>query len=727
MSAKENILQGFQSGELGNKTIVEICKALAIPYREKKRLLDLLDILIKEGEIFVNDGGRYGTSEQLGLLQGTISGNERGFAFFIPDDKDSYPNDFFVPKKYLHGALHGDKVLAEKNDYPIADGEKDEVKIVQILQRGFNTIVGTFRKDRRAGCVFPDERKFSKEIYIPLAECSHIKNGVKVVAKITSYPYGKNPGGEIIEVLGDEDDFFAEELSIIRSYKLYEQFPAQVEKQADAQQRRGITTQDLVNRRDFRDMQIVTIDGADTRDIDDAISLTKQGNLYHLGVHIADVTHYVEKGSHLDNEAYARGTSVYFPDRVLPMLPKALSNGICSLNENEERLTLSCLMQIDEKGNVVASELVEGIIKSAHKLTYDSVTKMLDGDQETLEKYADIKDMVRLFADLTKVLQEKRDKRGSVSLDVKEAKILFDNDTNEITIPDYERSFSYQIIEAFMVLANETVAQFMASIEAPFIYRVHEKPTQEKAVAFRAFAQTLGVTARFQADDVKPYDYRNVLKGAEHLPTYPVLNRVMLRSMQKARYSADNVGHFGLASDCYCHFTSPIRRYPDLCIHRIIKEVLHGNYEQALLRYNDQVQSIADHSSDRERRATEAERDVDDLYKTMYMSERIGEEYTAIISGVTSFGLFAELPNTIEGFIPIESLYGTFTYDQDRLRLTGIQDSYTIGDEVLVKVIDVDFYRRRTEFRLLKKIQNTPTVYETNDTKGENNEDNCDE
>ena len=727
MSAKENILQGFQDGTLGNKTIAEICKTLSIPYREKKRLTDVLNLLIDEGEIFVNDGGRYGTSEQLGLLKGTISGNERGFAFFIPDDKQTYPNDFFVPKKYLHGALHGDKVLAERNDYPIADGERDEVKIVQILARGFDTIVGTFRKDRRSGCVFPDERKFSKEIYIPLADCSHIKNGVKVVAKITSYPYGKNPGGEIIEVLGDEDDFFAEELSIIRSYKLYEQFPGHVEKQATVAERRGITAQDLVGRRDFRQVQTVTIDGADTRDIDDAISLTKQGGVYHLGVHIADVSHYVALRSHLDNEAYARGTSVYFPDRVLPMLPKALSNGICSLNENEERLTLSCLMQIDEKGNVIASEIVESIIKSNRKLTYDAVTKMLKNDEATLKKYADVKDMVCLFAELTKILQEKRDKRGSVSLDVKEAKILFDNATNEITIPDYERSFSYQIIEAFMVLANETVAQFMSSIEAPFIYRVHEKPTQEKATAFRAFAQTLGVTARFQADDVKPYDYRNVLKGAEALPTYPVLNRVMLRSMQKARYSADNVGHFGLASDCYCHFTSPIRRYPDLCIHRIIKEILNGNYEQALLRYNDQVQGIADHCSDRERRATDAERDVDDLYKTMYMSERIGREYTAIISGVTSFGLFAELPNTIEGFIPIESLYGTFTYDQDRLRLTGIQDSYTIGDEVLIKVIDVDFYRRRTEFRLLKKMQNTHTMYEMNEEKGENNEDYCNE
>ena len=288
-------------------------------------------------------------------------------------------------------------------------------------------------------------------------------------------------------------------------------------------------------------------------------------------------------------------------------------------------------------------------------------------------------------------------------MDVKEAKIILEND--EIKIPDYERAFSYQIIEAFMVLANETVAEYMHSIEAPFVYRVHEKPTEEKAVAFRAFAQTLGLTARFSAQDVKPYDYQNLLKAAEELPSYSVLNRVMLRSMQKARYDVENLGHFGLASNCYCHFTSPIRRYPDLCIHRIIKLVINGGYPEALERFGEFVTTAAKQSSERERRATDAERDVDDLYMTMYMSERIGQEYEAVISGVTAFGLFAELPNTIEGFIPIESLYGEYSYDADRFRLVGRTDTYTIGEILKVKVVDVDFYRRRTEFRLLKKIE----------------------
>ena len=698
MNAKESLLSAFQDGTLAGKTSQEILKILQIPYREKNRLFDLLNSLCDEGTIFKNEGGRYGTIEQLGLIKGTIFGNERGFAFLIPEGKEKNEDDLFIPHKALRGALHGDTVLVER----ILSRSDDEGAVVKVLTRGYATIVGTFRRDRRAGYLFPDEKRFATEIYIPLSACSHIKNGVKAVAKITDYPYGKCPGGEIIEVLGEEDDFFAEELSIIRSYDLKEEFPPRVEKEAAKQAARKITDADIISRRDFRDKLIITIDGADTRDIDDAISLEKVGDDYLLGVHIADVTHYVEYRSPLDIEALERGTSVYFPDRVLPMLPRPLSNGICSLNEGEDRLTLSCLMTIDKKGNVKSSEIVEGVIRSTRKMTYDEVTKILDGDKETCQKYALVKDMVGQCAELTHILQSMREKRGSISLDVKEAKIIFEND--EIKIPDYERAFSHQIIEAFMVLANETVAEYMASIEAPFVYRVHEKPTEENATTFRAFAQTLGLVARFSAQDVKPYDYQNLLKAAEELPSYSVLNRVMLRSMQKARYDTENLGHFGLASKCYCHFTSPIRRYPDLCIHRIIKLVINGGYPEAIERFGEFVSTAAKQSSTRERRATDAERDVDDLYMTMYMSERIGQQYDAVISGVTSFGLFAELPNTVEGFIPIESLYGEYSYDADRFRLVGRTDTYTIGESIRVKVTDVDFYRRRAEFRLLKKL-----------------------
>ena len=700
MNAKDSIFEKFIDGTFAGKTVTEICKLSNIPYREKSRLLSLLDALCEEGKLFVNSGGRYGTSEQLGLIKGVLTGNERGFAFLTPDNSERFENDFFIPHKNLHGALHGDVVIAE----PVYGRSDDEACVIRVLSRGYSTIVGTFRKDRRAGYLIPDEKRFGTDIYIPLADCYNVKNGVKAVAKITSYPYGKSPGGEIIEVLGEEDDFFAEELSIIRSYDLREEFPEKVENEAKRQQARGITEKDYIGRCDFREKQIVTIDGEDTRDIDDAISLEKDGDIYVLGVHIADVSHYVSYRSALDLEAYERGTSVYFPDRVLPMLPRALSNGICSLNEGEERLALSCMMRINQKGVVTSHEIVESVIRSSYKMTYNEVTKLLDGDGEICEKYALVKDMVCLFAELTEILQTMRNKKGSISLDVKEAKILLD-ENDEILIPDHDRPFSYQIIEAFMVLANETVAEYMHSIDAPFLYRIHEKPNEEKATAFRAFAQTLGLRAKFSVDDVKPYDYQNLLKVAEDMPIYSVLNRVMLRSMQKARYSSENVGHFGLASPCYCHFTSPIRRYPDLCIHRIIKEILHGNYEEATKKYAPFVQEAAQQSSDRERRESDVERDVDDLYITMYMSERIGEEYDAVISGVTSFGLFAELPNTIEGFIPLESLYGEYTHDPDRFRLIGKEKTYCIGEEIRIRVIDVDFYRRRTEFRLLEKIE----------------------
>ena len=699
MSAQERLFSLFEDGTLAGKTISEICRILEIPYREKKRVSDLLEDLCDEGKLYFTDDYKYGTIEQLGLIKGVLSGNERGFAFLVPEDKTNYPNDFFIPHRSLRGALHGDTVLIER----AFDGRgEDEGKVVAILERGFRTVVGVFRRDRHAGYLIPDEKKFATEIYIPLSACSHIQNGVKAVAKITSYPRGKAPGGEIIEVLGDEDDFFAEELSIIRSYDLREEFPPRVEKEAEKQAKRTITQEDILQRKDFRNLLTITIDGEDTRDIDDAVSLQREGDGYLLGVHIADVTHYVAYRSPLDVEALERGTSVYFPDRVLPMLPRALSNGICSLNEGEDRLALSCIMHIDKKGVVRDSEIVESIIHSDHRMTYTEIGKMLDGNEELLKKYADVADMVALCGELTHILQMMREKKGSISLDVKEAKILF-TENNEIIIPEYQRAFSYQIIEAFMVLANETVAEYMQSIEAPFVYRIHEKPAEEKATAFRAFAQTLGLNARFTAEDVKPYDYQRLLKSAEGLAAYSVLNRVMLRSMQKARYSPENVGHFGLASSCYCHFTSPIRRYPDLCIHRIIKEVINGGYANAVARYTDFVERAAKLSSERERRATDAERDVDDLYMVMYMSERIGKQYDAVISGVTAFGLFAELSNTVEGFIPIESLFGEYKFDPDRFQLVGKTESYTIGEEIRIKVVDVDFERRRTEFRLISK------------------------
>lgn len=699
MSAKESLFEYFENGTLSGRTSDEILKFFKIPYREKSRLLAMLDELCEENLIFLDGEGRYGTPEGLGLIKGVLSGNERGFAFLLPEDKTRYENDFFIPHKYLNGAMHGDTVYAER----IFIRGENEARVLKILKRGYTELVGTFKRGTRAGHLCPDDRRYFENVYIPFSRCENIPDGVKAVAKITEFPYGKSPGGEIVEILGDGDDFFAEELSIIRAYRLREEFPEGIEREAERAAAKKISEAELSGRRDFREKLVVTIDGEDTRDIDDAVSLEKVGNEYLLGVHIADVSHYVGYRSALDKEAFSRGTSVYFPDRVLPMLPKALSNGICSLNEGEDRLTLSCLMRVDKKGAVKDREIVKSIIRSTHRMTYTEVQALLDGDEAVARKYADVKDMVCLFAELTEILKTMRAKRGSVELDVKEAKIMLDKEGN-IVIPDYERSLSHEIIEQFMVLANETVAEYMHSIEMPFVYRIHEKPNEEKAAMFREFALNLGLKAKFNADDVKPYDYQKLLKSAEELPVFSVLNRVMLRSMQKARYSPVNVGHFGLASACYCHFTSPIRRYPDLCIHRIIKEVLDGRYAEGAEAYNGFVSEAAMQSSECERRAAEAEREVDALYETMYMSDHIGEEYEAVLSGVTAFGLFAELPNTIEGFIPVESLPGEFEFIPERFLLKGAKESYSIGERVRIEVESVDFGQRRTRFTLLEKI-----------------------
>lgn len=699
MSAKEILYERFENGELANKTLEEIAKTLFLPYRDRGKLFSMLEALCDEGLIAVSLGGRYGTVEQLGLLRGRLTGNERGFAFLTPDGCERGKNDYFIPHRSLHGALHGDLVLAER----VYDGKSDdEAEIVQILERGITELVGTFLKRNRQAYVHPDERKYFEDIRIPFRSCYKIPNGSKVVVQITDFPYRGAPEGKITEILGDGEDFFVEELSVIRSFQLSEAFSEAAEKEAERLANKPITAKELSGRTDFRDKTVVTIDGADTRDIDDAISLEKKDDLYELGVHIADVSHYVAYRSVLDEEAYHRGTSVYFPDRVLPMLPKALSDGICSLNEGEDRLTLSCVMTIDRKGSIKDVKIEKSVIRSTYRMTYDEVQAILDGDERTAKKFPFVADTVPLFAELTAILHETREKRGGVELDVKEARITL-TEQDEIEIPDYERSFSREIIEQFMVLANEAVASYMHSIEAPFIYRVHEKPTEEKALAFREFALGLGVRARFNADDVKPYDYQKILKSAETLPAYPVLNRVMLRSMQKARYAPENTGHFGLASDCYCHFTSPIRRYPDLAIHRIVKEVLDGNYEKACKKYADFVCKAAKHSSERERRAADAEREVDALYITMYMSERIGEEYDGVISGVTAYGLFVELPNTVEGFIPVETFDGSYAFDETKYALKGTAASYKLGERVRVRVEEADFEQRRTIFSLIEK------------------------
>lgn len=617
----------------------------------------------------------------------TVQGNERGFAFLIPDDKEKYKSDFFVPRSSVNGAYDGDKVLALH-----VKGTKDEARIIKVLERINKHITGTFERTGGYGRVYPDNAKFPDILILQWALTA--KDGDKVLCEITNYPAKGLPRGRIIEILGESGDFDAEELSIIRAHGLYEEFPETVLNEAQK-----VSNQKIVadKRRDLRDKIIFTIDGADTRDIDDAVSLEIKDGKFILGVHIADVSHYVKYRSVLDNEAYKRGTSVYFPDRVLPMLPKELSNGACSLNEGEDRYAMSCIMTFDGEGNRLDCEIFESVINSNRKMTYAEVTAIIGGDKELCKKYADIAESLKNMEKLCLIMERKRKARGEINLDVREAKIYVDGN-GEIVIPDYERGISERIIEQFMISANEAVAEFLLKNKAPCLFRVHESPSPEKAGMFLSFVKDLGINAKFDTENVKPKDFLNVLMRAEDKPFYSVVNKVMLRSMQKARYCEENLGHFGLASDCYCHFTSPIRRYPDLFVHRVLKCVLRG---ESFQKYTETALSAGTDCSERERIADEAERDVDELYKLVYMSDRIGEVYEATVSGVTNFGIFCELENTIEGLIPLEILPDdTYEFIAEKFLLKGAKSSYRLGDKLKIRVENCDFGRMRVMFSL---------------------------
>ena len=689
MNAKQAILQKIKDGTFALLSGDEIARKLRLSKKERAGLFDILDSLYHEGALLRDSSFRYGTREQFRAIEGTFSANERGFGFFVPDDKTK--SDLFIPHRATCGALHSDRVLACRT----GGRHGDEGEILLVLERGVKEIVGVYNGNNRFGCIQPDDKRFSETVFIPSGKAKNCRKGMKAVARITDYD-GRNLSGEIVEVLGENGDFDVEENAIIRSHNLREKFPPTVLNEADKQAQRPVDRFD--GRLDLRDELIITIDGEDTRDIDDAISVKRDGKKFYLGVHIADVTNYVARDGVLDREAFARGTSVYFPDRVLPMLPKALSNNICSLNEGVDRYTLSCLMTVSDTGKVLSKKIVPSVINSRHRMTYTEVTALHEGDRKTREKYPDLADFVADAVALTKILKTARANKGSVELDVKETKIIYEN--GKISIPDFDRSISHEMIEQFMVLANESVASFMQEKKMPFIYRVHEQPSPEKATAFADFLQGLGIPAPFHPEDVSPADFKTILDKAQNAPAYSVINQIMLRSMMKAAYSSENIGHFGLASECYCHFTSPIRRYPDLAVHRIIKDYLL-NGAKAGENYEKFVKEAAAHSSMTERNAESAERDVDALYIVKYMSDKIGEVYEATISGVTGFGVFAQLKNTVEGLIPLETLPDdSYRFIEEKFILRGTRNSFRIGENIRVKVASVDWGARRVLFVL---------------------------
>lgn len=615
-------------------------------------------------------------------LTGVLEGNPKGFAFFVCDDGG---DDLFIPANALNGAMHGDRVEVAVTSHERGAGE---ARVVSVLERGFTTVVGTYEQGRGYGFVTPDNPRISRDIYIPSTGSMGASAGQKVVCVIDEYPLDKKPIGHIEEVLGNPDDRGVDILSVIRSYGLREEFPMSVLKEARAVGQR-LKPEDYTGRRDFRADKVITIDGDDSKDFDDAVSVEKIIGGYRLFVHIADVADYVREGSKLDKEAYKRGTSVYLCDRVLPMLPEELSNGICSLNEGEDRLTLSVIMDIDNEGGVRTSEICEGVIRSCHRMTYGNVAKILDGDSELCEKYGDILPMLKDMEKLADILTYKRKKRGAIEFDLSESKIVLDESGKAVDVMRYPIYKSNKMIEEFMLAANETVAERFARIKAPFVFRTHEKPSPEKLETLLNFLSAVGVTFRGDRLSPKPSDFATLLKSVpENLK--PVINRVTLRSMMKAAYEPENKGHFGLAAKYYCHFTSPIRRYPDLAIHRIIKDYLKSG-ENCFKKYAVFATEASKQGSAREKVAESAERDVDDLKKAEFMSARIGEIYDGVISGVTEWGVFVELENSVEGLVRIGSLPdGNYVYNPDLLRLDSGSKSFALGDPMRIIVFEVD-------------------------------------
>ncbi len=694
MTVKEKLVELFKDSTLEDKTIKQIFNYFGIKSGyEKDSIRSVIDELESDGLIAFNNG-KYYLFENSGLFKGTLKCHERGFAFFIPEKSGQ---DFFIPAKKLNGAMQGDTVFVRKSQSK--RGSTDEAEVVKIVKRGKVELVGTYFAERTFGFVVPDDKGFTKDVFILPKNSLNAKNGNKVLCKITSYNSGKSPEGVVLEIIGKKSTLETEELSVIVESGIDTEFNQEVLNELNYIPD-TVLEKDKENRLDLTDKLIITIDGDDSRDFDDAISLeiTEKGN-YLLGVHIADVSHYVKENSAIDKQAFERATSVYFPDRVIPMLPEKLSNGICSLNEGVDRLALSCIMEVSNSGEVVNYEFANSVIRSSNRMTYKVVQKIIDGDEQLRKDYAHLTELIDNSYALAQILYAKRKKEGSVDIDSKESTIFVEN--GKITLEKKERAWSNQLIEEFMLLANITVARHCFYLDIPFVYRIHEKPTEEKIMQFCAFIKGLGIKTTWNEKNYHPQDFNILLDKVSGEIYSGVVNSVLLRSMQKAKYSPTDIGHFGLSFDHYCHFTSPIRRYPDLAVHRILKTVM-ADYQRAE-KYASVVDGISERSSRQERVADEVERKIDDLYKCAYMRDYLGEEFEGVISGVTSFGIFVELENSAEGLIRLESLpAGSYYYDEQRFCLFSDKTSYKLGDKLKVVVANCDILTREIDFVLAK-------------------------
>ncbi|AMJ40091.1 ribonuclease R [Anaerotignum propionicum] len=688
---KEKLLGYITSEEYIPLKRREIRQMLSVPDGDKEIFEGLLGELIAEGKVVETKKGKLMAPKALNMSTGVFTGHAKGFGFVTPDEGGA---DIFIPANETASAMQKDRVLYKVINQGEGDKKADGV-IIKVLERGIVRVVGLYEQSKGFGFVIADDKKFAKDIFIAKENAKGAVSGHKVVVEIISYgEERRNPEGKIVEILGHVNDPGVDILSVIRRFDLAIEFPEKVYQEIE-KQATEVLEKDKEGREDFRSLLTITIDGEDAKDLDDAVSLTKMENgNYWLGVHIADVTHYVREHTALDQEAYARGTSVYLVDRVIPMLPHKLSNGICSLNPETDRLTLSCMMEIDPKGNVVSHKICESMIYSDFRMTYTAVREIIeDKTPELLEKYAEIVPMLTLMNELRQILGEKRMKRGSVNFDLPESKIILDERGKPIEIRPYERSIATNLIEEFMLVCNETVAENAFWQEIPFMYRTHLEPDEEKLKKMEQFIRGFGYHLKKKDGEIHPREIQRVLQEAEGTEQERIITRMVLRSMMQARYAADNLGHFGLAAKYYCHFTSPIRRYPDLQIHRLLKKMLHGELGETQTReYHKKMPDMALHCSRRERIADEAERDTEQLKKVEFMSDKIGQVFQGIISGVTNWGIYVELPNTIEGMVSLAMLDDDYYEFNDKSMMvfgkrTG--KSYRLGDKVTVVVAKV--------------------------------------
>lgn len=706
LERKEKVKDVIYSPEYKPMKYKELAFLFQLTEDEKPVLSQILNELTEEGRIVKTPRGKYQRLDA-GILCGTFTGNNRGFGFVTVEGDDE---DYFIPEKACNGALHMDTVLMRVTNAESSAGRRREGEITRILSHGIKELVGTFDPGKGYGFVIPDNQKFNQDIFIPKALTKGAVRGHKVVVQITDYGNkNQKPEGRITEILGHINDPGTDVISIVKAYDLPVEFPDMVMRQAERTPEEP-DAKDYAGRKDLRDWMTVTIDGDDAKDLDDAITLRKTEDGYELGVHIADVSEYVTEHSPLDEEALTRGTSVYLVDRVIPMLPHRLSNGICSLNQGTDRLALSCIMQINEKGNVVHHEITETVIRVDRRMSYANVNKILEQNDEAVkQEYAEFLPMFYQMKELADILRKKRDKRGSIDFDFPETQIILDEKGFPVDIRPYERLTANKIIEDFMLLANETVAEDYFWQELPFVYRTHESPDPDRIRKLGILVSNFGYCLKANPENIHPKEFQKLLERISDSPEEAMISRLTLRSMKQAKYSTICYGHFGLATHYYCHFTSPIRRYPDLQIHRIIKENLHGKLsDKRITHYEKILPEVSESCSKLERRADEVEREVEKMKKVQYMSRRIGECYEGVISGVNAWGMYVELPNTVEGLVHVTNMVDDYYYyDEEKYAMIGKDTGkeYTLGEKVWVMVKAVDRISKTIDFILVQNME----------------------